>query len=191
MKRLFLLLITSALVLCFVGCSNSPAESSTPSTSPTASFTTKSYTIGNLAFELSKDTDVSVKSSANSSLYSFPVVSGQSSLLVSVGDVSRLSIATLDGFVIFTQKTLTGDYNKIGSSDINMDIAGFPASGEVFYVQEDGKLYNYNVMSFTDTYYVYTFIYMTLTGVSDSVECTLAYGDLIGNLEYTGPSPRK
>lgn len=191
MKRLFLLLITSALMLCFVGCSDSPVKSWTLSTSSSAPVATKTYPIGNLAFKLPEDTDVSVKSSSNASLYSFPVVSGQSSLLVNVTNVSSLSIARLDGFVILMQKTLTGDYDKIGSSDINMDIAGFPASGEVFYVQEGGKLYNYNVMSFTDTYYVYTFIYMTPADVSDSVACALAYGDLIGNLEYTGPSPRK
>lgn len=204
MRKVFSILILSALLITLCSCTvpattgsadTDPAateleNTATPTTSRAPTDNSVAYPIGNLTFFLPEDTEVSVKPSTNTSLYSFPVVSGQAFLLVNATNVSGLSVNTLDGFVSLAQKTLTDDYEKIGIYNFSMDVAGFPASGETFSVLEDNKFHHYNVMSFTDTYYAYTFIYMTRSDVSDSVECTAAYADLIGNLEYTGRVPR-
>lgn len=144
------------------------------------------YLIGNLSFDLPKNTDVSV----DSTIYSFPVVPDEAFLVVNIHNVSELDINSANYFVTLAQQSFTQSYDKIGASDVSMEIAGFSATGETFSVQEDGHFYRYHVMSFTDTYYVYTFMYMTRSDVSDSTKCTLAYGDLIGNIEYIGSAPR-
>lgn len=201
MKRTLCLLLAASLAVMLCGCSSLDipnASTATPitttqsttttvppaTTQPTAD--TMTYPIGNLLFELATGTEVSFKSP----VYSFPVVDGQSYMMVCAIDVSDVSVSSLDTTVLYALKSFTDEYKKIGVVDASMDIAGFSAIGETFSVMDNENLYSYIFNAFTDTYYVYVFIYMTSYGVSDSAACALAYGNMISNLEYVGRAPR-
>lgn len=212
MKRILsLLLALSVAVAMFAACGSAsqvetePASTSgettsatapTQATKPTVPAPTykpqvqrETVTIGNLKFTLEPDQRVEDLGEGS---YFFTLVEGKATLFVYAGDVSEFSVSLAEAFTKLQHKTLTEDRIIVDSVETDLQIAGFDVTAESYgTLDENGDLIACLDISFTDTWYSYTLLFIC-DGEGEKVsDYAYIFGQMLGDVVYVGEAPRE
>lgn len=192
MKRLFLLLITSALVLCFVGCSNIPAGTSVPpqTTSSTSTIIpSTSITIGNFKFD--RDSCVSAEAVGD---HAFLITLEETGVYATLyaSDISTLNEKEASVFLkALHESEVDADSYRSEGTITAISFAGFDLTHEYYMTIDDGNRITYHIdCTFTDSWYAYSFCLIAPSSVKDLGNAGYLYGQFLSTGSYIGKTSR-
>ena len=197
MKKLTALLLTLGMVLSFSACGSTvpaPTAPSAPQTEPTTLSTEPADNlvhIGNLTFELGDQMTFEERDNKASIV---TVVPNKSYIVTAVLDISNLADDQIADAVSTQHAAFTAERGKgCKKEPLELEICGFTATGEGYGdVTASGSLAGYMDLTFTDTYYAYTFQYFCLPDDSDDAyNLGITYGQFLATGKYHGPEPRE
>lgn len=201
MKKLTALLLILCTVLSCSACgstASSPSAASTvpsaPQTEPTTPSTESAdnlIQIGNLTFELGDQMSYEERDNKASIV---TVVPDKSYIVTAVLDISNLASDQIADAVSTQHAAFTAERGKgCKKKPLELEICGFTATGESYGdVTASGSLAGYMDLTFTDTYYAYTFQYFCSPDDNDDAyNLGITYGQFLASGKYHGPEPRE
>lgn len=199
MKKFVLLLIIMCLSVSLIACTVQQPEittvavtdaSETQPYEPPHEANSDTVQLGNLIFPLT--TGMSVEENIKNAQITITLIPNKSYVIMNAVDISKISNDKVNAFVQIQHKSFTKDFDhSCGVTKMNVDICSFPAFGEAYGVISNGTTKSCLDLSFTDTWYAYTFIYISHVATeSDSFNYAQQYGEFLANTQYIGETPR-
>lgn len=208
MKRVIAFILATTMLLCLVACSSTDTGDTTSSSEPvtTANETTQptedataadkqpisgvTLSIGNLRFQL--PTSMTAEKE-DEHAWSITLRESKAYLVIYCsGDISDYDVWTLPAYVEGQHAGLAQSRGETqDESEISLRIAGFDASGEKYTMPNgDGpEIFNEDV-SFTDTWYAYTFMFYCNGEDGNLTDYLQLYTDFLSSVQYIGAAPR-
>lgn len=196
MKKLLCICLSLMLILC--GCGGSTEETTAPTettaaTEPPTETTQETteppiaeFSLGEFTFKLIEGIEIADQTDDS---YILSLVPDKSWAIVYAIDVSKLDALAIDSFVYLQHKTLA-DPDTAHSNEYTTDsvVPGFDSAFEFYTtVSDSGNIRYHLATTFTDTWYAYTFYFVSL---EDSNEASYPFGALIGSAVHSGKEPR-
>lgn len=199
MKRVIAALLTLTIAISFSGCGT--GNSNNHSTSAPIETTVANemqlnetssaedpakFSLGEFQFELLEGMDVS---SIGESAYLVTLVENASWAAFYAYDVSDLDGSTISTIIKLQQKTWADpDVEHNYEDEFAFSFSGFDVSFDYYIApDESGKIMHHLVGTFTDTWYVYTYYF---TSITDDDSYAYPFGQLIGGAEHSGKAAR-
>lgn len=193
-----------ALVMCtaIIGCqdqTSSPPSASTesietmaPETTPTGNQVSayNTFCVGNLEFTL--DSDMSIEENGEN-IYTVTLIQDKAMLVMFAADISSISEDLVSAYVEMQHKTVTADADhSSGVTEFDVEICGFPTISESYGVVNESQSTAYLDISFTDSWYAYSFHYAAaVTDNDDAYNCAKLCGEFLATAKYVGDTPRE
>lgn len=200
MKRTILLLMIMCLSASLIACTVQQPDSTTaPVTDasetqpyePTHETNSDTAQLGNLIFPLVPG--ITVEENTKNAQITITLIPRKAYVIMNAVDISKISNDQVNAFVQLQHQSFTEDFDhSLGVTKMDVDICNFPAFGEAYAAVSNGVMQSRLDLSFTDTWYAYTFIYIShINNEEDAFNYAQQYGEFLATAQYAGETPRE
>lgn len=200
MKKIIALVLSVILLLSMTACrsetngtdtsENITTETTTETEEPSAETTianqSNEFDLGEFHFTLLDGMELS---QADEQSIIVTLVPDKAWATMYAGDASAMNSSTLDVFVPIQQETWADpDLEHSNESEVTVSISDFDVTFSSYSTEAENEMINYHLVgTFTDTWYIYTFHFVS---TEDNADLSRKFGNVLGMAQYSGKESR-